>query len=1369
MFKKDPNNKKKLKCKTKKQANDSFCDSIIYPEKDMVDILKQKENINEEIINEEIINEENINEENINEENINEENINEENINEENINEENINKENLNEENCFLEKRTDDIENKEIINSNKYINNEWDKNLLSPNKIYKKENNEINRKHVLENSKNIKVMDISENANSIYGQNNNNNNNVNYIEPIKNEKKEYEICNSNSSLLKSASDSNIDEQINKNNDNYIKELSTILNNKEIIAYLNLNNKKDIDEKTSYIFPSIDIDHKSYSYLEKGQDDYLIEMDRKIEKEIENFQNTFNHFYNLDNTNNKFHYNNNNINDNNNNNNDNDNNNNNNDNNFVENNNYINEQNKEEITKNLNNNNNNILNTNENNVPNNILFEKINDTYVVPKGQNKNNIFTYKLKRNIYGKIQKQKKFSHSTTKTRYYTLLNNLFNIKKKNILHDKKLQKHLKKKKNIYYIFPYNCGNTQIQLITGYIRCFKKYSLYKEFKKHEIWKNQKRNNEEGKKLNHINNMQNEFEISLLLCVNVSNCISPSEFLELFYPYDNFIFFLKVLNKKSNEEYMIYFLTFHIYVKQIMKKSRTLTFFNMKKKKNVKLYLVKNITMNRISCINKKKKKKNIIINTDTFSYHNGKKKINRIDDSSLAYYRMRTKLYEIQKKVFINPLYIISQNKFQLSCAVCLEPLYSENLSKIISYIFHNHFEKNKNFTGIKKKKKDGDNIITIEKDTNIPSSLKVKYVYGKRDTPNFKNKENQNDSLTFEKQYEDNKELFTNVSTGDIINKENTCKEELDYNKEFKNFNKKKYNYYLHVIRYISSIQNKYDNEIKNKWKKKQNNIDTIYENNKVYNNVCINILCGHIFHSNCLKKCCFTSCPICRYKQYNYQIANCDICEKNKNVKICLFCCFIGCSINYEEQNKIKEKKLKEKHKFVKKKLYLVKRILYIFIKIVYPFLQRRYKIYLHGKCNMIQQMEKKKKKYIKNMDIEMNDIRYNTHKTNINKVEQFPENQSIKEEDKNRNKNVNKNIYEQMNPRNNKHRYSMNNFYKYIYIRNIKDKTEQNFCVYKFKSNKIGILNKVHFNISSYKKKKKIKKINTCNIYSVVLNNSTDCTLSNEEKNQEKKNKNKNKNKNNKYIKCNRKNNIDHAIEHFYNTNHNYFYDISKNSVYDYSSQLYTKTIINFKKEDKENLNDMYSVNVTNHNDEKEIIDKKNIIMYIYEYNQLLCALLESQRNNFLESISDMKKNYENISKDNFNEANKIFKQLKTLQQKNQNLKNDIKKKISTLHEKNINNENLKKELQNLELINKKLSDDQKREINNYEMKAEEKKKIITEKQQIVRELKQQIADLNFHKQAVSKFSLSQETANSSFMIAEKITKNSRFKK
>ncbi|ETW14920.1 hypothetical protein PFNF135_05474 [Plasmodium falciparum NF135/5.C10] len=191
--------------------------------------------------------------------------------------------------------------------------------------------------------------------------------------------------------------------------------------------------------------------------------------------------------------------------------------------------------------------------------------------------------------------------------------------------------------------------------------------------------------------------------------------------------------------------------------------------------------------------------------------------------------------------------------------------------------------------------------------------------------------------------------------------------------------------------------------------------------------------------------------------------------------------------------------------------------------------------------------------------------------------------------------------------------------------------------------------------------------------------------------------------------------------------------------------------------------------MYSVNVTNHNDEKEIIDKKNIIMYIYEYNQLLCALLESQRNNFLESISDMKKNYENISKDNFNEANKIFKQLKTLQQKNENLKNDIKKKISTLHEKNINNENLKKELQNLELINKKLSDDQKKEINNYEMKAEEKKKIIKEKQQIIRELKQQIADLNFHKQAVSKFSLSQETANSSFMIAEKITQNSRFKK
>ncbi|EUR76681.1 hypothetical protein PFBG_01103 [Plasmodium falciparum 7G8] len=1308
MFKKGPKNKKKLKCKTKKQANDSFCDSIIYPEKDMVDILRQKENLNKE-------------------------NLNKENLNEENLNKEKLNEENLNEENCFLKKRTDENDNKQIINSNKYIKNELDNILLSPNEIYEKKNIQINDKPILESSNNINVMDISENTDSIYGQNNNNDNN--YVEPIKYEKKEYEICNSNSSVLKSASDSNIDEQTNKNNDNYKKELSIILNNEEIIAYLKLNNKKDIDEKTNYLFPSIDIDHKSYSYLEQGQDDYLIEMDKKIDKEIENFQNTFNHFYNLDNTNNKFDYNNDDNNNNDENNDNNNNNNYNNNNNDNNNNNYINEQNKEEITKNLNNN--NILNTNENNVPNNMLVEKINDTYIGPKRQNKNHIFTYKLKKNIYGKIQKQKKCSHSTTKTRHYTLLNNLFNINKKNILDDKKLQKHLRrKKKEKYYIFPYNCGNTQIQLITGYIRCFKKYSLYKEFKKHEIRKNQKLNNEEVKKLNHINNMQNEFEISLLLCVNVSNCISPSEFLEHFYPYDNFIFFLKVLNTKSNEEYMIYFLTFHIYVKQIMKRSRTLTFFNMKKKKNVKLYLVKDITMNRISCINKKKKKKKFIINTDTFFEYNEKKRNNRIEDSSLAYYHMRTKLYEIQKKAFINPLYIISQNKFQLSCAVCLEPLYSENLSKIISYIFHNHFEKNKNITGIKKKK-DADNIITIDKDKNVPSNLKFKYMYGKRDTTNFNNKENFNDSLTFEKQYEDNKESFKNIPSDDILNKEIPCKEELEYNKEFKDFNKKKYNYYLHVIRYISSIQNKYDSEIKNKWKKKQNNVDTIYDNNKVYNNVCINILCGHIFHSNCLKKCCFTSCPICRYKQYNYQIANCDICEKNKNVKICLFCCFIGCSINYEEQSKIKEKKLKEKHKFIKRKLYLVKRILYMFIRIVYPFLQTCHKIYLHGKCNMIQQLEKKKNKYIKNIEIEMNDIRYNTLKANNNKVEQFPEIQSIKEEDKNRDKNVNKNIYEHMGSRKNKHRYSMNKFYKYIYIRNIKDRLQQNYIVYNFKSNKIGIMNKVHFNISSYKKKKKIKKINTCNLYSVVLNNSTECTLlTYEKKKKEKKKKKKKKsdkknNKNKKYIKGYRKNNIDHAIEHFYHTNHNYFYDISKNSVYDYSSQLYTKTIINFKKEDKENLNDMYSVNVTNHNDEKEIIDKKNIIMYIYEYNQLLCALLESQRNNFLESISDMKKNYENISKDNFNEANKIFKQLKTLQQKNENLKNDIKKKISTLHEKNINNENLKKELQNLELINKKLSDDQKKEINNYEMKAEEKKKIIKEKQQIIRELKQQV--------------------------------------
>lgn len=59
--------------------------------------------------------------------------------------------------------------------------------LLSPNEIYEKKNIQINDKPILESSNNINVMDISENTDSIYGQNNNNDNN--YVEPIKYEKK----------------------------------------------------------------------------------------------------------------------------------------------------------------------------------------------------------------------------------------------------------------------------------------------------------------------------------------------------------------------------------------------------------------------------------------------------------------------------------------------------------------------------------------------------------------------------------------------------------------------------------------------------------------------------------------------------------------------------------------------------------------------------------------------------------------------------------------------------------------------------------------------------------------------------------------------------------------------------------------------------------------------------------------------------------------------------------------------------------------------------------------------------------------------------------------------------------------------------
>ncbi|EAA15567.1 hypothetical protein [Plasmodium yoelii yoelii] len=112
-------------------------------------------------------------------------------------------------------------------------------------------------------------------------------------------------------------------------------------------------------------------------------------------------------------------------------------------------------------------------------------------------------------------------------------------------------------------------------------------------------------------------------------------------------------------------------------------------------------------------------------------------------------------------------------------------------------------------------------------------------------------------------------------------------------------------------------------------------------------------------------------------------------------------------------------------------------------------------------------------------------------------------------------------------------------------------------------------------------------------------------------------------------------------------------------------------------------------------------------------------------------------------------DNLNDINKCVKEIYILQEKNNNLKNEIKKKINILIDKIKTNNNLSRELKNVETINAKLSADQRKQIYNYDLKNEQKKNMIKEKQQIIKELNKQITDLNFHKLASSKFSQNSE--------------------
>ncbi|CBZ53461.1 conserved hypothetical protein [Neospora caninum Liverpool] len=59
-----------------------------------------------------------------------------------------------------------------------------------------------------------------------------------------------------------------------------------------------------------------------------------------------------------------------------------------------------------------------------------------------------------------------------------------------------------------------------------------------------------------------------------------------------------------------------------------------------------------------------------------------------------------------------------------------------------------------------------------------------------------------------------------------------------------------------------------------------------------------VAVTVLCGHSFHSSCLRKWSDPSCPVCRYQQHPYQPWCCFVCGSAEGVRACLLCGFIGC---------------------------------------------------------------------------------------------------------------------------------------------------------------------------------------------------------------------------------------------------------------------------------------------------------------------------------------------------------------------------------------------------------------------------------------------------------------------------------------
>jgi hypothetical protein len=59
-------------------------------------------------------------------------------------------------------------------------------------------------------------------------------------------------------------------------------------------------------------------------------------------------------------------------------------------------------------------------------------------------------------------------------------------------------------------------------------------------------------------------------------------------------------------------------------------------------------------------------------------------------------------------------------------------------------------------------------------------------------------------------------------------------------------------------------------------------------------------INIICGHTFHSRCLRPWWDVRCPCCRFEQRLRAVPRCDICGYSSlQVRMCLSCGFLGCS--------------------------------------------------------------------------------------------------------------------------------------------------------------------------------------------------------------------------------------------------------------------------------------------------------------------------------------------------------------------------------------------------------------------------------------------------------------------------------------